>query len=63
MDKKKLKKILAGISMASLLATTSLTLFGCATDGNDKKVEDGKTSCSGGKSSCSIGGGKSSCGG
>lgn len=48
----KAKKILAGISMASLLATTSLTLFGCATDGNDKKVEDVKTSCSGGKTSC-----------
>ncbi len=62
MDKKKLKKILAGISMAGLLATTSLTLFGCATDGNDKKVEDVKTSCSGGKTSCSTGG-ETSCGG
>ncbi len=62
MDKKKLKKILAGISMVGLLATTSLTLSGCATDGNDKKVEDVKTSCSGGMSSCSIGG-KTSCGG
>jgi radical SAM modification target selenobiotic family peptide len=62
MDKKKLKKILAGISMASLLATTSLTLFGCATDGKGTKVEDVKTSCSGGKSSCSVGG-KTSCGG
>jgi radical SAM modification target selenobiotic family peptide len=31
MDKKELKKILAGLSIAALLAGISLTTYGCAT--------------------------------
>jgi len=31
MDKKELKKLLAGLSIASLIASTGLTMTGCAT--------------------------------
>jgi radical SAM modification target selenobiotic family peptide len=31
MDKKELKKLLAGLSVASLIAGASLTMAGCAT--------------------------------
>lgn len=70
MDKKQLKKILAGFSVASLLAGSTLTLSGCATKGKTScsgtgscsgtKQEGTETSCSG-KTSCSGTKGKTSC--
>ena len=70
MDKKQLKKILAGFSVASLLAGSTLTLYGCATKGKTScsgtgscsgtKQEGTETSCSG-KTSCSGTKGKTSC--
>lgn len=64
MDKKQLKKILAVFSVASLLAGSTLTLYGCATKGKTScsgtKQEGTETSCSG-KTSCSGTKGKTSC--
>ena len=60
MDTKRLKKVLAGFSVATLITGAGLTFTGCATTSCS-----GKTSCSGMKqegsqTSCS---GKTSCGG
>ena len=67
MDTKRLKKILAGFSVATLITGAGLTFTGCATTSCSGKgnCKCGKTSCSGMKqegsqTSCS---GKTSCGG
>ncbi|MFH1672738.1 MAG: SbtA family thio(seleno)oxazole RiPP natural product precursor [Pseudomonadota bacterium] len=65
MDLKKLKKILAGFSIAGLIAGASLPTIGCATPDEKTQTSCSGSSCSGktqpdddkGKSSC----GKSSC--
>jgi radical SAM modification target selenobiotic family peptide len=72
MDRYHLKKVLAGLSIATLITGAGLTFTGCATTGSGEKsgckckqTEGAKTSCSGqtscsGKTSCS---GSSSCSG
>ena len=63
MDKKQLKKILAGLSIAGLLAGAGLTINGCAkTSCSGGTVEQGsQTSCSGSKTSCGGSKTKTSC--
>ena len=60
MDNKRLKKILAGLSIASLLAGAGLTFTGCATTSCSGKTSCSGTQTEGAKTSCS---GKTSCGG
>jgi len=61
MDKKTIRKTLAGLSIAALVLSSGLLMTGCksACSGGSggSKTEDAKTSCGGG--SC----GKGSCGG
>ncbi len=63
MDGKDLKKIVAGLSIAGLLAGSTMAVTGCAagTSCSGTKKESGATSCSGTKTSCS--GTKTSCSG
>jgi len=57
MDKKQLKRMLAGFAIASLVTGANLTMVGCDTGSetgstDDTQTEGTKTSCSGG-TSCS----------
>jgi len=55
MDKKQLKRMLAGFAIASLVTGANLTMVGCDTGSetgstDDTQTEGTKTSCSGGTS-------------